>query len=1074
MNKSRFQTIWHLFLIALFGLPLVSPLLRMTAVPCTHDGHLHYHRIAAMRYAWENGLHFTRWLPDLAFGYGYPFFVYREPIPLYAAFFPHLLGLPLPAAENLIYILAILAGGWFMYLWVRDILGARAGLVSAVAYMAAPYILIDALIRGNSPESVALPLFPLLLWLGRRWLLTGTARYFLLAVFSLAFLSLSHNISLLLFTPTLGVYLLLVGWLHKLDWRQIAGRLALLFGLGLGMTAFYSGGALLEMDQVTLQQSTTTRNNDFHYNFASLGEIFAPVASEDPTLLNPPLKFRIGWVPAVLAVLGLALWRKKEAGDLRFETNDLPPGSNLQSPISNREQRWHIIMMAAATAVFLLLALPITLPIWENVPLIDFLQFPWRMVGRAALPIAFLAGVPFASGAWRAPGSQRLPGKYSRFTFHASRFTFYAALTLLILEAIPMLYPTACKEDPFPTIRTVHTYEHVTGLVGVDPEGSYFPKTVARRPKESVLEADYQAGRTPQRFDEAALPDGAVTMAEEYGRLSATIHLTTPAPFTARYFSFAFPGWTVEVDGRSIPITPSSPDGLITFPVPAGEHSIVVRWRSTPLRTALLGFSIMAMAGVLVTAVILAEKQGRSNANGSHITHPFDNAQGRRAARLNLPALFALGLLLLAGKFFIVDRVETPLRRAETPSVAHPAALQAAELRFDGYNLSQTTVPSGATFDIDMAWTAVSPPTADYQSNIWLAGPDGLVWSEKGTERPRLYEDAPPTRQWLPGQWAWDSREVRVFDGTPPGQYDIVLVLFDKATLQPLTLLDENGAAVGPTAVIGQITVTRPDQPAQFTPQFPLETAVADLTLLGYNQDRAEAAPGDPVLLTLFWEKPPPPPGVSSIFQLRLLNEENVMVQIWSINPVNADYPPSDWQPGEHLRGQHVLRLPAYLDSGKYQFDLNGVPLGEITIHAPDRLFEQPPIENTVNVSFHNADGIHLATLIGYNRQPAANNQQPITLLWQAAAETPISYRVFVHLVDETGGIIAQSDGEPANWTRPTTGWAIGEYILDPHTLTPAPLPNGPLTLHVGLYDPTTGQRLHTPAADFAELIISD
>ena len=76
-----------------------------------------------------------------------------------------------------------------------------------------------------------------------------------------------------------------------------------------------------------------------------------------------------------------------------------------------------------------------------------------------------------------------------------------------------------------------------------------------------------------------------------------------------------------------------------------------------------------------------------------------------------------------------------------------------------------------------MAWTAVAPPTADYQSNVWLVGPDGLIWSEKGTERPRLYEDAPSTRHWLPGQWAWDSREVQVFTGAPPGQYDIVLTL---------------------------------------------------------------------------------------------------------------------------------------------------------------------------------------------------------------------------------------------------------------------------------------------------------
>ncbi|MCP4424892.1 MAG: hypothetical protein GY803_10395, partial [Chloroflexi bacterium] len=389
MNKRRLQTVWHLLIVTLFGWPLITPLLRWTAVPCTHDGHLHYHRIAAMRYAWQNGLPFTRWLPDLAFGYGYPFFIYREPVPLYAGLIPHLLGLPLPAAENLIYILAILAGGWFMYLWARDILGARAGMVTAVAYMAAPYILIDALIRGNSPESVALPLFPLLLWLGRRWLLTGAARYFVTAVLSLSLLSLSHNISLLLFTPTLGVYLLIIGWIRRLNWRQIIGRLALLFGLGLGMTAFYSGGALLEMGQVTLQQSTTTRNNDFHYNFTNLGEILAPVPPEDPTLINPPLPFRVGWIPTALAIMGLvSLFGRRKIND------SAPSIVNLKSSILNREKKWHIVMMVAATAVFLLLSLPITLLIWENVPLIDFLQFPWRMVGRAALPIAFLAGVP--------------------------------------------------------------------------------------------------------------------------------------------------------------------------------------------------------------------------------------------------------------------------------------------------------------------------------------------------------------------------------------------------------------------------------------------------------------------------------------------------------------------------------------------------------------------------------------------------------------------------------------------------------------------------------------------------------
>ena len=205
--RGRLNTAYWLLLTVLLGLPLITPLLRWSSVACTHDGHLHYHRVAAMAHAWENGIYLTRWLPDLAFGYGYPFFVYREAAPLYAVLLPFLAGLPLPAASNLFYAVTILLSGVFMFLWVRDIFGPRAGLVSAVAYMAAPYVLVDALIRGNAPESLALPLFPFLLWVGRRWVLHGSVWSFIGGVLGLALLSIGHNISTFIFAPTLLVYL---------------------------------------------------------------------------------------------------------------------------------------------------------------------------------------------------------------------------------------------------------------------------------------------------------------------------------------------------------------------------------------------------------------------------------------------------------------------------------------------------------------------------------------------------------------------------------------------------------------------------------------------------------------------------------------------------------------------------------------------------------------------------------------------------------------------------------------------------------------------------------------------------
>ncbi len=183
------------------------------------------------------------------------------------------------------------------------------------------------------------------------------------------------------------------------------------------------------------------------------------------------------------------------------------------------------------------------------------------------------------------------------------------AVGLLVLEAIPTVYPNICREEPFPTINTVHQYEHETGLVGVDPEGSYFPRTVGERPSSSPLEANYQANETPERLDTAVFPPGTTIETVDYDNRGVTAVINSSEPFTARYLSFDFPGWVALVDGESVPIMPEEPSGLITFPVPAGHHEIGVRWQSTPTRTALLGLSLVSLAGVLVVLLVLAKTQ---------------------------------------------------------------------------------------------------------------------------------------------------------------------------------------------------------------------------------------------------------------------------------------------------------------------------------------------------------------------------------------------------------------------------------------------------------------------------------
>ena len=156
------------------------------------------------------------------------------------------------------------------------------------------------------------------------------------------------------------------------------------------------------------------------------------------------------------------------------------------------------------------------------------------------------------------------------------------------------------------------------------------------------------------------------------------------------------------------------------------------------------------------------------------------------------------------------------------------------------------------------------------------------------------------------------------------------------------------------------------------------------------------------------------------------------------------------------------------LDSGEYRWQLalcdgacdgreTTADLGVLTIHAPERIVTPPPLDVILNAPFGD-----LALLLGAN-VAVADGRLQTTLAWRAAAETPTSYRVFVHLVDEAGQILAQSDGEPAAWTRPTTGWLPGEIILDDHVLAVGGVPAGTYRLHVGLYDPAGGGRVPLP-----------
>jgi hypothetical protein len=212
------------------------------------------------------------------------------------------------------------------------------------------------------------------------------------------------------------------------------------------------------------------------------------------------------------------------------------------------------------------------------------------------------------------------------------------------------------------------------------------------------------------------------------------------------------------------------------------------------------------------------------------------------------------------------------------------------------------------------------------------------------------------------------------------------------------------------------------------------------------------------------------------------------LASLWEAPP-GGTYATNAWQPGTLIRTQASIRPRADLPDGRYRLiaglfrasdkarlrttdGADHILLGEITVRGRPHDRTPPQPQYPTDVAFSQA-----GRLLGYDLAAPPNGFRPgsaipLTLYWQANAATERPHTVFVHLVDAAGTIHGYGDGEPGGGRLPTTSWLAGEYLTDPHQVNvSSAAPAGAYRLRIGLYDPTTGQRLVTPEGkDHAEI----
>ena len=795
----------------------------------------------------------ARWMPEAAYGLGYPAFHYYAALPFYVSALGHLGGLGVLGGIKLAQALGFLLAGGAAYGLARSAGLRRPGAVLAsAAYSFAPFHLVNLYVRGDAlSEFYAMALFPLLLWLAICAAHRTTPGRLLALSIAYAALMVTHNISALVFTPFLGLWLLV---LHGARMRRRPTESASLWpfaaslgalGLGLALSAWFWIPALANRGLVQLHEQTT---GYFHFagHFRSW-DLLQPQILFDYSLSSAQDPFRMGLVQVTLILAGsLALafrWR-------------------------------HIRRIARVTAVLALLTLAITTLlmtplselIWEHVPLLEYAQFPWRLLSIQALAGALLIGY--------------LPELVTRR--HAAWVVATGLVLLVVASGMALLdVDRLTLEEADVTPYRLMLYEAYSGNVGSSVRYEFLPVEMWPRPYISGVLLNQ--GQKPAPLALSGTLESAQLL--EHTARSETWRLRLGAEGLIAFHTTGFPGWRATIGEFDYPVQTAPGLALASVYLPSGEHQISLTLG--PTRSARWAERLSLVAG-LAWLGLLAYGMVR-------------DARYRWAALgTTIPLLWIATWLLLASPVDATAARQGPLVMdySRAPYLHRPAGgVQMGPLRLLDYSLDTTRVEHGETLRLTMLWDSVPDSATVRVEMVALTAhlfPGSPVWAR--AEAPIVGRETLielPLPSWTPPGLYVLRPEVRVDGVAQPSQ---------TADGRPLGLL-----ALEPVQVPDMPTLAEPPGAlAAFGP--PERPPVITLReVLAYPVgDRA-------VQVELLWRSEAQAPRNYQL-SVRIRAADGTQLAARDLPPLAGNYPTSLWRPGHLYSDGLLIELPPEVD----------------------------------------------------------------------------------------------------------------------------------------------------------------
>jgi 6-pyruvoyl-tetrahydropterin synthase related domain len=495
---------------------------------------------------WSGEL-YPRWLADMNGGFGSPAFFFYPPLAHYAAAAFHPLVGDGWRALGLASALAVILSGCAAYAWLATLVSPRAALIGALVYIIMPYHLaVDLYTRAAYAELWAFVWLPLLARATTK-VARGEACTPAGVAVAYALLIVTHLPTALLASP-LPVVQAIVDAPPGRSARALL-RVALGLGLGVGLAAVYLAPALLDR--------------------ASLSETFV----RDTPLAYDQWFIRLsGASNSRVRNLTLVVLLTACVGAWGAVTHAVGRGPVARRPVIF----WSVVLVGAV-----LLMTPLARPVWEGLPLLQQVQFPYRFGTIATLAATALA----------AAGAAGLRREGARIPMVALTAGLGLAGLCVVSTAIPLRHqltdPTALTPERRHTLDLKLEDYFLPRWAGADVRG---------RLKRDAQVIEGAGVVTVTSWQPRAI--GLLVQAEDLA--------------VVRIGQFYYAGWRAMVDGAPVAVVPSTRDGLLQLTVPSGRHEVLLSL--VPGNAEQWGWMLSGITALLLVAILGVAAMARRRA----------------------------------------------------------------------------------------------------------------------------------------------------------------------------------------------------------------------------------------------------------------------------------------------------------------------------------------------------------------------------------------------------------------------------------------------------------------------------